>query len=120
DAYRVERRFIPYAQASWSESQKKLDTPNRYGLRGRNWPDETLEQIRGGGWSLEQLQAQVDQFVIHYDVAGTARRCFEILHDHRGLSVHYLLDVDGKIYQPLALKERAWHAGTANDRSVGI
>jgi N-acetyl-anhydromuramyl-L-alanine amidase AmpD len=31
-----------------------------------------------------------------------------------------MLDVDGTIYQTLDLKERAWHAGTANDRSVGV
>ena len=37
-----------------------------------------------------------------------------------GLSSHFLLDLDGTIYQTLDLKERAWHAGTSNDRSVGI
>ena len=30
------------------------------------------------------------------------------------------VDVDGTIYQTLDLKERAWHAGSANDRSIGI
>ena len=28
--------------------------------------------------------------------------------------------MDGTIYQTLDVKERAWHAGTANDRSIGI
>jgi N-acetyl-anhydromuramyl-L-alanine amidase AmpD len=81
---------------------------------------EQVEQFRGGGWDLEALQDKVDQFVLHYDVAGTSRRCFQILHDARGLSVHFLLDLDGTIYQTLDLKERAWHASIANDRSVGI
>jgi N-acetyl-anhydromuramyl-L-alanine amidase AmpD len=62
----------------------------------------------------------VDQFVLHYDVCGTSRACFNVLHDHRGLSVHFLLDVDGTLYQTLDLKERAWHATTSNDRSIGI
>jgi N-acetyl-anhydromuramyl-L-alanine amidase AmpD len=31
-----------------------------------------------------------------------------------------MLDLDGTIYQTLDVKERAWHAGSANDRSVGI
>jgi N-acetyl-anhydromuramyl-L-alanine amidase AmpD len=43
-----------------------------------------------------------------------------VLHDQRGLSVHFMLDVDGTIYQTLDVKERAWHATTSNDRSVGI
>lgn len=43
-----------------------------------------------------------------------------MLHDRRGLSCHFLLDVDGTIYQTLDLRERAWHATTSNDRSIGI
>src|SRR5690606_31541597 len=42
------------------------------------------------------------------------------LHDERHLSVHFLLDVDGTIYQALDLKEKAWHATRANSRSVGV
>jgi len=34
--------------------------------------------------------------------------------------VHFMLDVDGTIYQTLDVKERAWQATKANDRSVGI
>jgi N-acetyl-anhydromuramyl-L-alanine amidase AmpD len=38
----------------------------------------------------------------------------------RGLSVHFMLDLDGTIYQTLDLKERAWHATSSNSRSVGV
>jgi N-acetyl-anhydromuramyl-L-alanine amidase AmpD len=31
-----------------------------------------------------------------------------------------MVDLDGTIYQTLDLKERAWHATTSNNRSVGI
>jgi N-acetylmuramoyl-L-alanine amidase len=34
--------------------------------------------------------------------------------------VHFMLDLDGTIYQTLDLKERAWQATTSNSRSVGI
>jgi len=43
------------------------------------------------------LQEHVVQFVFHYDVCGFSQRCFDVLHDHRGLSVHFMLDVDGTI-----------------------
>src|SRR5688500_2610831 len=36
DAYRVERRFAPHAQADWNSSSAQnpaLGTPNRYGMR---------------------------------------------------------------------------------------
>lgn len=109
DAYRTERRFVPPDEAAWRPDQGP-PTPNRYGRR----------EIAGGGDSLEALRRHVDQFVIHYDAAGTSRQCFKILHDLRGLSVHFMIDVDGTIYQSLDVKERAWHATIANDRSVGV
>lgn len=119
DAYRVERRFSPPEQSSWEASSATLQTPNRYGLRDVADPAQ-FERVRGGGWALPELQRTVDQFVIHYDVCGTSQRCFRVLHDMRGLSVHFMLDLDGTIYQTLDLKERAWHATTSNDRSIGI
>jgi N-acetylmuramoyl-L-alanine amidase len=120
DGYRVERRFAPWSEASWEQSAGKLSTPNRYGLRAGPLSPEELERVRGGGWDLPTLRRVVDQFVIHYDVCGTSRTCFRVLHDVRGLSVHFMLDIDGTIYQTLDVKERAWHATTSNDRSVGI
>lgn len=120
DAYRVDKRFTPFAERDFKNWEDPSKNPQRYNLRAQNLSPEQLEAVRGGGWTLPQLRSAVDQFVIHYDVAGTARRCFDILHDRRHLSVHFLLDIDGTIYQTLDVKERAWHAGTANDRSVGI
>ena len=82
--------------------------------------EEQFERIRGGGWDLDLLREHVDQFVLHYDVCGVSRQCFRILHDVRGLSVQFMLDIDGTIYQTMDLKERAWHATSSNDRSVGV
>jgi N-acetyl-anhydromuramyl-L-alanine amidase AmpD len=123
DAYRVERRFSPVEEASWERSQTEargLNSPNRYNMRRNGLTAEEIERVRGGGWDLPTLQRVVDQFVIHFDVCGTSRQCFKVLQDNRGLSVHFMLDLDGTIYQTLDLKERAWHATTSNSRSVGI
>ena len=120
DAYRVERRFGPYAESDWEHSKTKLTSPNRYSLRAKGLTDEQIEMFRGGGWDLPSLQQKVDQFVLHFDVAGISRNCFKTLQDARTLSVHFMLDVDGTLYQTLDLKERAWHATSSNDRSIGI
>jgi N-acetylmuramoyl-L-alanine amidase len=121
DAYRLERRFVPLDQANTPPAQKKGQARgNRFSLRRKGLTDAELERVRGGGWDLSLLQRVVDQFVIHFDARGTSRRCFEVLHDLRGLSVHFLLDLDGTIYQTLDLKEGAWHATVANGRSIGI
>jgi N-acetylmuramoyl-L-alanine amidase len=123
DAYRVERRFSQLDKADWehsTEEVKDLRTPNRFNMRKNGLTPEEVERVRGGGWDLPLLQKVVDQFVIHFDVCGTSRQCFNVLHDHRDLSVHFMLDLDGTLYQTLDLKERAWHATTSNARSVGI
>lgn len=119
DAYRVERRFARRDESSWVDIEGGLSTPNRYGQR-LTGDTNFDERVRGGGWSLEDLRGVVDQFVMHYDVCGTSRTCFRVLHDMRGLSIHFMLDIDGTIYQTLDVKERAWHATKANTRSVGI
>jgi N-acetyl-anhydromuramyl-L-alanine amidase AmpD len=124
DAYRVERRFAAFDQSSWETSRvavADLKTPNRYGLRkAASLTPEQIEEVRGGGWDLPLLQRVVDQFVIHFDASGTSRQCFKTLQDVRDLSVHFMLDLDGTIYQTLDAKERAWHATSSNTRSVGI
>lgn len=123
DAYRVERRFGALEASSWEEQGKDAGakrTPNRFGPRREGLGEELVERTRGGGWDLDSLRGVVDQFVVHYDVCGTSRACFRVLHDVRGLSVHFMLDIDGTIYQTLDAKERAWHATTSNTRSVGV
>ncbi len=116
DAYRAHRHFEP---DEWAPSNPVSDSPVRFGNRTTADP-ELQARVDEEGWTLENLQERVDQFVIHYDVCGTSSRCFEVLHDLRGLSVQFMLDVDGTIYQTLDCRERAWHAGKANSRSVGI
>jgi len=123
DAYRVQRRFAPFEDSGWDISHatnKFLNSPNRYGMRSAGLTTNQIEMLRGGGWDLPLLQQVVDQFVLHFDVAGTSRRCFATLQDARDLSVHFMCDVDGTIYQTLDLKEAAWHATTSNNRSVGV
>lgn len=118
NAYRCYNHFDPTRIMPRNPSDK--DNPNRYGPTRRNLPDELQAAVDKQGWTLGNLRKQVDQFVIHYDMCGTSQECFYLLQDIRGLSAHFMLDLDGTIYQTLDLTERAWHAAVANDRSVGI
>lgn len=110
---------IPRFEAPQRDSDGKIVRKRRYGTR-RGLPDDVATRVAESGWTLPDLRRVATQFVLHYDVCGTSRQCFKILQDKRDLSVHFLLDVDGTIYQTLDLQERAWHAGAANDRAVGI
>ncbi|HEV2691674.1 MAG TPA: N-acetylmuramoyl-L-alanine amidase, partial [Verrucomicrobiae bacterium] len=104
DGYRVERRFAPIDHSDWSNScaeVRTLTSPNRYGMRKKTLTTNEIERVRGGGWDLPLLQSVVDQFVLHFDVCGVSRTCFLVLQDDRDLSVHFMCDIDGTIYQTL-------------------
>jgi N-acetyl-anhydromuramyl-L-alanine amidase AmpD len=75
-----------------------------------------------GGYRATEFaerRAPVRQIVLHYDVAGTSAQCFKVL-NARKLSVHFMVDLDGTVYQTCDTSVRAFHAGAFNDASVGI
>ncbi|MEM7516645.1 MAG: N-acetylmuramoyl-L-alanine amidase [Planctomycetota bacterium] len=98
------------------KSEKRY-TPGRV----RKNSDESRSQlVDSRATDPMDISGVVDQFVLHYDVCGTSQTCFRVLHDERCLSVHFLLDVDGTIYQTMDVRDQAWHASQANLRSVGV
>lgn len=104
-----------YTASAGSSVSPPFDTRfARGGLEARE-----LEAIHREGWTLPALQRRVDQLVLHYDTCGVSALCADVL-EGRGLSVHFMLDIDGTIYQTMDVQHRAWHATKANDRSVGI
>jgi N-acetylmuramoyl-L-alanine amidase len=111
DAYQRQKRFTTEAVA---DGKLRYDP-----LRG-HLPQELADRVAQHGWRLDELRTVVHAFVLHFDACGTSRQCFKVLQDVRTLSVHFMLDVDGTIYQTLDLQERAWHATIANDFSIGV
>jgi N-acetyl-anhydromuramyl-L-alanine amidase AmpD len=105
DAYSQRCRSIDQALPVQPDGEPSV---LRYGARSRRaaTPRELAEHVR--------------LFVVHYDAVGSSERCFRALHDNRGLSVHFMLDLDGTVYQTLDLRERAFHAKDVNDESVGV
>jgi N-acetyl-anhydromuramyl-L-alanine amidase AmpD len=78
--------------------------------------------------TVENLQAIVSQFVLHFDGCVNSRSCFKSMHNRTrpsgstgcGLSAHFMIDTDGTIYQTLDLAERAYHAEQENSISIGV
>jgi|TARA_R110002126_G_scaffold118158_1_gene257999 peptidoglycan hydrolase-like protein with peptidoglycan-binding domain len=60
-------------------------------------------------------------FVNHWDVCLDSTRCNDVL-NKRGISVHFLIDNDGTIFQTLDMQHGAWHgsSGRVNRASVGV
>jgi N-acetyl-anhydromuramyl-L-alanine amidase AmpD len=87
------------------------------GLRyqpGRSWAEPK------SGINRQRLAEHIDVLVVHYDACGFSRRCYELLQDEVMLSAHFLLDVDGTVYQTMDLRDEAWHGRFVNPRSIGI
>src|SRR4051812_49269644 len=70
--------------------------------------------------SYNAVKAMVKQFVIHHDGCLNAEMCFNVVQNERGLSVHFLLDNDGTIYQTIDLGLMAYHAAEWNLYSIGV
>ncbi len=72
---------------------------------------------------------EIDMLIIHYTGMKTTALSLERMCDPLSeVSAHYLIDENGSIYQLVAEKERAWHAGESywkgrsdtNSSSIGI
>lgn len=69
--------------------------------------------------TLDELKEAVHMVVLHTDLTYDSDLCFRVLVD-RGLSTHFMIDWDGTLYQGLDVLYQAYHAGDANDASVGV
>ena len=63
-------------------------------------------------------------FVNHWDVCLSSESCAKVLNT-RGISVHFLIDNDGTIFQMLDTQHKAWHAGIpryegGNNKGIGV
>jgi N-acetylmuramoyl-L-alanine amidase len=72
---------------------------------------------------------RIDLLILHYTGMTSAEAALDRLCDPAAeVSVHYLVDEDGTVWQLVEETRRAWHAGRAfwagasniNDRSIGI
>ncbi len=86
----------------------------------------TRPQLRQSKWAngehapYDAVKSVIKQFVIHHDGCASADMCFNVLQNERGLSVHFLIDNDGTIYQTIDLGLMAYHAAEWNLHSIGV
>jgi len=87
------------------------------------WSEEGgLETKRGHYYDYSaRPKRKIRYFVNHWDVCLSSTSCQSVL-NKRGVSVHFLIDNDGTIYQTLDMQHAAWHAGSSrsNRPSVGV
>ncbi len=69
---------------------------------------------------MEAVQKAIKKFVLHHDGVNSAKTCWNVLHNERGLSCHFLIDNDGTIFQTLDLALMGFHAAKFNVDSIGV
>lgn len=108
--------YTPHRTDKPSEVPPFAPAKGMAGVRDRWRP----RRLIGGDRSIERLRQVVRQFVVHHDGCLDSRTCFNVLHNERGLSVHFLIDNDGTIFQTLDLVDCAFQAAGVNEISVGV
>ena len=98
-----------------TEEDRKTGKKTTKTISGRRYGNRTLFKL-----DLPGLQKIVTQFFLHHSGLYHSDTTFNVLHNERKLSVHFILDDDGTLYQTLDLVECAWHGGKSNKCSVGI
>ena len=93
------------------------------------WPKVVLwdepEGLKATKGSYTSFAGHADRkpkmFVNHWDVCLNSHSCQRVL-TRRGISVHYMIDNDGTIYQALDTQHSAWHAGSRKNNlaSIGV
>jgi len=113
--------FAPVCQAAPTGQYPYGPLPVPYTQRYSTRPNLRTPKWNGGrNPSADAVRATIKQFVVHHDGCTTADMCFNVLQNERGLSVHFLLDNDGTIYQTIDLGLMAYHAADWNLYSIGV
>jgi N-acetyl-anhydromuramyl-L-alanine amidase AmpD len=122
--------FVGTPVVLWEEGFNAYDkSPNVTKIQDRRTGRTIKRVIKGKRYSkrkiieptlYELLNKTVTQLFLHHTGLYSAKDTFHVLHNQRGLSVHFILDDDGTIYQTLDLREKAWHGGTNNPMSIGM
>ena len=125
----------------WTERQAQVEEPepvepqysNYIAYNGEYFPikwDKVVLWSEEGGLAARsgtyysyagRPKRKIRYFVNHWDVCLSSQSCARVL-DKRGISVHFMIDNDGTIYQTVDMQHACWHAGSSrtNRPSVGV
>lgn len=84
-------------------------------------PDFITDGKAIGLWfNAPPMKHQARLFVVHYTAGeGSGPDVYSVLHG-RGLSVHFVIDPEGRVFQMADLHSHCAHASAVNDFAVGV
>ena len=75
--------------------------------------------LKASSFRKYNAQRDIKCFITHWDATLSSHHCARIL-EERKLSVHFMIDNDGTIYQMADTNDICYHAKGANDLSIGV
>lgn len=122
----VRESYVPKKRNKRSGHKGIVYNGNKFDI---NWDKIILWNERGGfgckpstyyDWSDKPARKPI-QFINHWDATLSSERCARII-AKRELSMHFLIDNDGTIYQMLDIQHPAFQAGSKfwNTNSIGV
>ena len=84
------------------------------------WSEDDGFKLDSKNYRAYFEKRKINSFVNHWDVCLDSKSCARVLNS-RGLSVHFLIDNDGTIYQLCDINHMCFHAGgKVNETSIGV
>jgi len=84
------------------------------------WSEDNGLKLNSKNYRTYFNKRKINSFVNHWDVCLSSKSCASVL-NNRGLSVHFLIDNDGTIYQLCDINHMCFHAGSkVNPVSIGV
>ena len=108
NGYTTDRSIVKRVDNKTGKEKNKVIKGKRYSKR-RRLPGRS------------QVNA-ITQVLVHHSGADRADPgvMYQVLYHQRGLSVHFALEDDGRLWQFNDMIDRCWHAGKHNPMSIGV
>jgi N-acetylmuramoyl-L-alanine amidase len=131
----IDAPMVSWYQSGWNATtQMCVPVPGHgkgfgcvtaYGERAKNRGKKrysTRPRLRQFGEhpKYDAVKSVIRKFVLHHDGCLDAKMCWNVLHNERGLSAHFIIDNDGTIFQTLDLGLMGYHAAEFNADSIGV
>jgi N-acetyl-anhydromuramyl-L-alanine amidase AmpD len=125
-------KIVTWHESGWnSAAERCVIVPNRCPGGVKAYSEKAINTRANRFWyrpglghtktpDLKAVQSIVRMFTVHHDGCPNAKTCFQVLHDERGISCHFIIDNDGTIYQTLDLGLMGFQAAGFNPHSIGV
>lgn len=118
-SHKKDLRVEPFVQGYLGDAQ--VERMKDFQIKSARQVKPPIKSFIESPNSSSRNGAEIDMIVLHCSTAATVEGTIHWFLDHNSrVSAHYVVDKNGDIFQMVRDDCSAWHAKTANSRSIGI